>query len=389
MMSISDQGGLLRARSGAEQRVTPLELFFDLVFVFALTQVTAFLSDHLTWLGMLQGAALLVVLWAAWGGYSWLTNAVPAEDVIPARLLIFLAMAAMFVASLAVPDAFGRYRVLFGSAYVVVWLLQVLLYVLATGREPVQRRAMLRLSPGAVGGPVLLIVAGFLGGYAQGALWVLRLAIAYGVAFVRGVSGFRIHPGHFAERHGLIVIIALGESIVAVGVGASGVGLGPRVLVAVVLGIALAAALWWAYFDLVRLTAEHRLTEARGEERARLARDAYSYLHLPMVAGIIFAALGIEQTLAHVGEPLGTIPAVALCGGVALCLLGHHAFRLREEGSVSVPRLVVTSLCLALIGVAVSVPSLITLAILTVLLCGLGALETATSREFRRELRAR
>jgi low temperature requirement protein LtrA len=389
MMSISDQGGLLRARSGAEQRVTPLELFFDLVFVFALTQVTGFLSDHLTWIGMLQGGALLVVLWAAWGGYSWLTNAVPAEDVIPARLLIFLAMAAMFVASLAVPDAFGRYGVLFGSAYVVVWLLQVLLYVLATGREPEQRRAMLRLAPGAVGGPVLLIVAGFLDGFAQGVLWAVGLAIAYGVAFVRGVSGFRIHPGHFAERHGLIVIIALGESIVAVGVGASGVGLGPRVLVAVVLGIALAAALWWAYFDLVRLTAEHRLTEARGEERARLARDAYSYLHLPMVAGIIFAALGIKQTLSHVGEPLGTIPAVALCGGVALYLLGHNAFRLREEGSVSVPRLVVAVLCCVLIPVAKSVPSLITLAVLALLLCALAAFETATSREFRRELRGR
>jgi low temperature requirement protein LtrA len=389
MMSISDQGGLLRARSGGEERVTPLELFFDLVFVFALTQVTGFLSDRPTWLGMLQGAALLTALWAAWGGYSWLTNAVPAEEVIPARLVIFCAMAAMFVASLAVPDAFGEYGVLFGSAYVVVWLLQVLLYVLATGREPEQRRAMLRLAPGAVGGPVLLIVAGFLDGFAQGVLWAVGLAIAYGVAFVRGVSGFRVHAGHFAERHGLIIIIALGESIVAVGVGASGVGLGPRVLVAVVLGIALATALWWAYFDLVRLTAEHRLSEARGEERARLARDAYSYLHLPMVAGIIFAALGIKQTLAHVGDPLGTIPAVALCGGVALYLLGHNAFRLRDEGSVSVPRLVVAVLCCVLIPVANSVPSLITLAVLALLLCGLAAFETATSRAFRRELRGR
>jgi low temperature requirement protein LtrA len=161
------------------------------------------------------------------------------------------------------------------------------------------------------------------------------------------------------------------------------------VIVAAVLGIALAAALWWAYFDLLMLTAARRLSEARGEERAMLARDSYSYLHLPIVAGIIFASLGIEQTLAHVGNPLDTIPAVALCGGVALYLLGHNAFRLRDEGSVSVPRLVVTILCLALIGVAVSVPSLITLAILTVLLCGLVALETATSREFRRELRAR
>src|ERR687895_1802405 len=160
-MDVSDQGGVPRARIGGTQRVTPLELFFDLIFVFALTQVTGFLSDHPTWIGMLQGAALLVVLWAAWGGYSWLTNAVPAEDVIPARLLIFLAMAAMFVASLAVPDAFGEYGVLFGSAYVVVWLLQVLLYVLATGREPEQRRAMLRLGPGPPGRRGRLILAGF------------------------------------------------------------------------------------------------------------------------------------------------------------------------------------------------------------------------------------
>jgi low temperature requirement protein LtrA len=372
-----------------EQRVTPLELFFDLVFVFALTQVTGFLADHLTWSGMLQGAALLALLWWAWGGYAWLTNAVPAEEVIPARLVIFTAMAAMFVASLAVPDAFGEYGVLFGASYFVVRLLQVLLYALATGSTPETRQAILRLAPGFLVGPVLLIVAGFLDNFAQGALWVVALAIDYGVAFIRGVSGFRVHAGHFVERHGLIVIIALGESIVAAGVGVSGLALGAGVLVAAVLGIALAAALWWAYFDLVMLAAERRLSTAKGEERARLARDSYSYLHLPMVAGIIFVALGVKQTLSHVGDPLGTIPAVALCGGIALYLLGHNAFRLRDVGSVSVPRLVVTILCCALIPVAVSVPSLSTLAILAVLLCALTALETMRSREFRRELRAR
>src|SRR5215203_2892744 len=347
-----------------EQRVTPLELFFDLIFVFALTQVTGFLSNHLTWVGMLQGVALLAVLWWAWVGYSWLTNAVPAEEVIPARLVIFCSMAAMFVASLAVPDAFGEYGVLFGLAYFVVFLLQVVLFALATGGEPEQRRAILRLAPGFLGAPALLIVAGFLDGLAQGALWAVALAIAYGVAYVRGVSGFRVHAGHFAERHALVVIIALGESIVAVGVGASGVGLDPRVLAAAVLGTMLAAALWWAYFDLVMLTAERRLSAAQGEERARLARDCYSYLHLPMVAGIIFVALGVKQTLSHVGDQLGTVPATALCGGLALYLLGHNAFRLRGIGSVSIPRLVVTILCLALIPLAVTVPSLVTLAIL-------------------------
>src|SRR5215213_3354237 len=348
-MDVSDQGGVPRARIGDEQRVTPLGLFFDLVFVFALTQVTGFLSNHLTF---------------------------------------FTAMAAMFVASLAVPSAFGHYGVLFGLAYLVVQTLQVLLYALATDDTPEQRMAILRLAPGFVGAPALLIVAGFLDGYAQGALWAGALAVGYGVAYVRGVSAFRIHAGHFAERHGLIIIIALGESIVAIGVGASRLEIGAGV-VAAVLGIALAAALWWAYFDLVMLSAERRLSAARGEERARLARDTYTYLHLPTVAGIIFAALGIEQTLAHVGEPLGTIPAIALCGGVALYLLGHNAFRLRDEGSVSVPRLVVMVVCLALIRVGVSVSSILTLAVLTVLLCGLAAFETATSREFRRELRAR
>ena len=388
-MDLSDREGGPRARIGGEQRVTPLELFFDLVFVFALTQVTGFLSHHLTWIGMLQAAALLTALWGAWAVYSWLTDAVPAEEAIPARLLIFCAMAAMFVVSLTVPDAFGEYGVVFGVAYFVVFLLQVLLFALATGRDPEQRMAILRLAPGFLGGPALLIAAGFFDGLAQGALWALGLAIAYGVGVVRGVSGFRIHPRHFAERHGHVVIIALGESIVAVGVGASGVGLDPAVLVSVVLGIALAAALWWAYFDLARLSAERRLSAAQGEERARLARDSYSYLHLPMVAGIIFAALGIEHTLAHTGGPLGTISAVALCGGVALYLLGHNAFRMREEGTMSVPRSVVAVVCLALIGVGVTAPSMLTLAVLASVLCGLAAYETATSREFRRELRTR
>jgi low temperature requirement protein LtrA len=370
----------------AERRVTPLELFFDLVFVFALTQVTGFLADHLTWGGMLRGAVLLVVLWWAWGGYSWLTNSVPAEEVIPARLVILAAMAAMLVASLAVPGAFGKYGVLFGLSYFVVRLLHVVLFVLATGNTPEAHRAIVRLAPGFLGAPVLLIPAGFADGFVQGALWAAALTIDLGVSLVRGVSGFRVHAEHFVERYGLIVIIALGESIVAIGVGASGLAIGVGVVVASVLGIALAAALWWAYFDLLVVVAGRRLSAAKGEERARLARDAYSYLHLPMVAGIVLVALGIKKTLAHVAEPLGTIPAVALCGGVALYLLGHNAFRLRVAGSVSVPRLAVTILCCALIPVAVAVPSLVVLAVLAALLCALAAFETMRSRELRREL---
>jgi hypothetical protein len=209
-----------------ERRVTPLELFFDLVFVFALTQVTGFLAEHLSWTGMLQGATLLVVLWWAWGGYVWLTNAVPAEEVIPARLVILIAMAAMLVTSLAVPDAFGAYGVIFGLSYFVVRLLHVVLFVFATGGTPETNQAMLRLAPGFLGAPLLLIPAGFADGFVQGALWAVAIGIDLSVSLVRGVSGFRFHAGHFAERFGLIIIIALGESIVAIGVGASGLALG-------------------------------------------------------------------------------------------------------------------------------------------------------------------
>ncbi|MGI8859066.1 MAG: low temperature requirement protein A [Rubrobacteraceae bacterium] len=183
------------------------------------------------------------------------------------------------------------------------------------------------------------------------------------------------------ERHGRIIIIALGESIVAIGVGAAGLGLGPGVILASCFGIALAASLWWAYFDYVVLAAERRLSGAPIHERARLARDSYSYLYLPMAAGIVFVALGVKNTLAHVGDPLATIPAVALCGGVALYLFGHNAFRLRDTGSISVPRLVTTILCISLIPVAVSVPALVTLAILAALLAALAAFETLYWRE--------
>jgi low temperature requirement protein LtrA len=376
-------------RNPEERRVTPLELFFDLVFVFAITQVTAFLSDHPTRAGLVQGLALLAALWWAWVGYSWLTNnAVRAEEATPARLVVLAAMAAMLIASLAVPDAFGEAGILFGGAYFVVRLLHLALYAYTTGDSPEALRTVIGFAPGFLGGPVLLIVAGSLDGPAQGVLWALALAIDYGVALLRGVAGFRVHAGHFVERHGLIIIIALGESIVAIGVGAAGLELGAGVVLAAVLGMVLAAGLWWTYFDYVALVAERRLIDAQGQERATLARDSYSYLHLPMIAGIVLVALGVKKTLAHVGDPLGVVPAAALCGGVALYLLGHNAFRLRDVGSVSIPRLAATAMSLALIPAAVRMPSLITLAATATLLVALAAYETFHLPEQRRKSRA-
>lgn len=377
--SLSDDDANERERS-----VTPLELFFDLVFVFAVTQITGFLVQNLTWGGMVRGAALLAVVWWAWVGYSWLTNAVPAEEVLPARLVILFAMSAMLVVGLSIPRAFSDDAVLFGVAYFVVRGSHVVLYVLVT--PPETREAVLRLAPGFLGAPLLLIAAGFVVARYQSALWAIAIALDFGVARIRGVEGFHIRASHFVERHRLVVIIALGESIVAIGVGATGLALDAEVVLAVFSGFVLIAMLWWLYFDYATLAAERRLTAIHGHDRAVLARDSYSYIHLLMIGGIIFIALGIEQTLAHVSEPLPLVSAVALCGGGTLYLCGHNAYRYRDHGTVSVPRAVMAAVASLLVPLAPLVPALVALVSLTLLFVLLAGFETVRS-EFRPELR--
>ncbi|WP_435154360.1 low temperature requirement protein A [Haladaptatus sp. DFWS20] len=375
--SFSDENGNER-----ERNVTPLELFFDLVFVFALTQITGFLTNNLTWGGIVRGVALLAVVWWAWVGYSWLTNTIPAEELLPARLVILFAMAAMLVVALSIPRAFSDDAVLFAVAYFVVRALHVVLYGLIT--PPETRDAVLRLAPGFLGAPIFLIIAGFVGTPLQGALWVGAIAVDYGVAQFRGVEGFYVRASHFVERHRLIIIIALGESIVAIGVGATGLLLDSEIVLAVFAGFALIATLWWLYFDYITLAAERRLSAVHGHERTVLARDSYSYIHLLMISGIIFIALGIEQTVAHIGEPLGLIPAVSLCGGGTLYLTGHNAYRFRDHGTISVPRAVVAAGASLLIPITVVVPSLVSLGLLTALFIVLAIFETVRSEDRRR-----
>ncbi len=370
-----------------ESSVTPLELFFDLVFVLGLTQCTALMAEEPTWEGLAKGLLVLGVLWWAWVGYAWLTSVVdPEEGVV--RIAMFAAMAGLLVVALCVPEAFDESALLFAGAYAVVRFAQVLLLGLAGRDDAALRRSVLTGLLGSTTiGVGLLVAAAFTDGALQGALWAAALLLDMGGPLLFGSEGWKLMPSHFAERHGLIVIIALGESIVAIGAGAE-FGVTAGVVVAAVLGIAIAAAQWWLYFDVVALVAELRLSRAaQGREQNEIARDSYSFLHLPMVAGIVLVALGLKKTLGDVGEPLKLVPAVAVLGGTAIYLLAHVAFRWRNVHTLSRQRLACAVLFLLLVPAALELPALATAGITAAVLIALVVYEAVRFSEARDRIR--
>jgi low temperature requirement protein LtrA len=368
------------------ERVMPLELFFDLVFVLALTQCTTLMSDHPTWEGLVQGLLVLAVLWWSWVAYAWLTSVInPEEGAV--RIAIFAAMAAFLIVALCVPEAFGGLALEFALAYGAVRAAHIALYVLASRDDPALRQSVTGLAASTAIGVGVLVGASFLDGFAQGGLWALALLLDMGEPYLFGSEGWKLAPGHFAERHGLIIIIALGESIVAIGVGAE-IGLSLGVAAAAVVGIALAAAMWWTYFDVVALVAARRLARApEGRERNEMARDSYSYIHFLMVAGIVLVALGLKKTLGDYDEPLKAVPAFALLGGLATYLLGHVAFRFRHIHTINRQRLGLAILLFALVPVALELSALGILAIVTTLIWVMIVFETISYGESRARLR--
>jgi low temperature requirement protein LtrA len=254
------------------ETVSPLELFFDLVFVLALTQCTALMADQPTWEGLAKGLLVLGVLWWSWVGFAWLTSVVdPEEGAV--RLVIFAAMAGLLVVGLCVPEAFGDAALIFAGAYAVVRIMHIALYMLASREDANLRSSVIGLGISTAIASGLLVGASFADGALQGGLWALALLLDMGGPYFFGAEGWKLAPHHFSERHGLILIIALGESIVAIGVGAEDkVDLG--IVVGAVIGTAIAAALWWLYFDVVALVAGRRLANAQvGREQNEMARD--------------------------------------------------------------------------------------------------------------------
>jgi low temperature requirement protein LtrA len=371
-----------------EHQVTPLELFFDLVFVFAITQVTGLIAHDPTWEGVLHGMLVLAAIWWAWNAYAWLTSATDVDEG-GVRLAMLGAMAAMFGVALAVPGSFGNDALLFGLAYGAVRVLHLVLSAIPARVDPGRRGAIIRFAPTALLAVLLLVAAAFVEGNTRIVLWVVALAIDYLGPVIFGVGqGWQVAPEHFAERYGLFVIIALGESFIAIGVGLGpDVELRSRVLAAATLGIMGISALWWLYFDVAAIFARRRLIRAQGVELHLLAMHSYSYLHLPLIAGIVLFAFGLETTIAHVGDRLDIVPAVGLCGGAALYLLGHIAFLYRTTGRIFRRRTIGAFVLVVLLPVAIAIPALTALALVSTVCALIVAYEALRYREDRLRVR--
>jgi low temperature requirement protein LtrA len=355
----------LRRDAGGEQRATTLELFYDLVFVFAITQVSHLLLAHLTWAGAGQSALVLLVVWWSWNYTTWVTNELDPDSIVVRLLLIALMLASLLMA-IAIPQAFGAKAMLFAASYVAIQVgRHAFLTFVAADRGTIERQRAGRILSWFVVAGALWLAGALADGAARTALWIAALAVDYSAPLVTfwlpgrprlGPEAWEVGTEHFAERFQLFIIIALGESIVITGTTTADLQLNTARIVAFALAFLATAALWWLYFNLVAAIAERRL--ALADNRTVLARDAYTYLHVIIVAGILVTAVGDEIVIAQPTSELPTPQLAAVVSGPALYLLAHVALRLRLTGSIGGRRLAGALACLAVGAIGTFAPAL-------------------------------
>lgn len=355
------------AREG-DERVTPIELIFDVVFVLAFSEVTAFLVREQSWTGLLQAMIIIALLWRGWFGFAWLTSVTDPESTA-VRTAIFGAMSAFAVMALIIPQAFGKQvsanhdeLLVFGFvyAYGVIRAVHLYLGLRASKGDRFVRPSVIRTSIGGLIAIVLLLIGCVTGPTVAGyVLWILAVIADYSFAFIFTRFRWRLVPSRFAERHGLIVIIALGETVLAAGAGAEAADVNdPPTLALAVVAVALLASLWGAYFDGTQIAAEQALLAAQpGKQQNDLARRAYSLLHFPLVMGAVLIAIGPKSAIAHPAEPFDSYVASAFFGGLAMFLLGHVGFEYISTKRLNVPRLVLGLVMIPMIAFGTARPA--------------------------------
>lgn len=381
--------------------VTQLELFFDLVIVFAFTMVTALAANDPTPTNVIRAALVLALMWWLWIAYSWLGNVVRADEGM-ARMAMFVAMGGAFIAALTIPEAFEDLSggwfgpLVFAIAYLVVRLVHVSIFWVISAEDSQLRGQVLRWALGSITlGTSLLVVAAMTDGLTQIVLWLAAIVSDMVWTWFAGTDWRINSASHFAERYGLIVIIALGESIVSIGIGVAGLPISWPIALGSMLGLAVSGLLWWLYFDVAAISIEHAFAHARGAHQIKIAQRSYTYGHFPMIAGVIALSLGLKKVLYYVGDEshhkltdaLHGIPLAALFVGPALFLLGVVAAKYYATKSVSIARVVTAVVLVALIPVATNLPALASLAVLCAVLALLVIFETIRYAQPRDEIR--
>ena len=385
-MSTSEQHAEAASAANEEKRAGYIELFFDLVFVFAFTQVTTLIVEDTSAAGFARAALIFALVWWSWSAYAWMTNAVDIEN-LATRGLMLGAMLASFFMALAIPDAYGDEGVWFAVPYFVVRILQVALYLWGVRDDLQQRVAVVQLAPWFLVAPTVVLAGGLVDDPWRTTLWTASIAIDVAGALSAGRQGFRVSPSHFAERYALIVIIALGESIVAVGLAAEALERDGVFALAVAVAFVGAAASWWAYFDLTQVGVEHALRSAEPERRGPFARDVFTFFHYPIVLGIILLAVAAKKTLSDPTAPLSEGGRAALGLGLGLFLVGFVLVRLRAIRRVAWERLAAAAAALLAALVLADLDALPLLGVFVCILVASLAIEQVRLREARSRLR--
>ncbi len=370
--------GLLSAETSREgDRATTLELFFDLIYVFAFTQVSALMSHGHDGIAVLQGLVILALIWWSWTSYTWLANQAHADRGV-VRIGIVLAIALMFIVSLVIPETYhdlagGLFApMVFVVGYMAVRVVHALVYVIAAGSDAgLRRQIILSMSAALIPSSALLVIGALVGAPYQVWIWLVAIVLDLLVVYLTSRGGnWRLNSAtHFAERHSLVVILALGESVVAIGIGVGLLPVSTAIIVGSVLAVALAVGSWWVYFHHFAPKIEHLVSRKSGVERAGLATDVYTYLHLALVAGIVTTALGVEQAMHSIEDlhVLGLFGAFALGGGISLYIAGTAFIWRRASGEWALIRLGGATLSLLVIPLLAVLPSIVGLAVMAVI----------------------
>lgn len=386
---MSDVAPLVEEPTEAEEerKTSYIELFFDLVFVFAFTQVTALILEDTSVEGFLRSALVLAMVWWAWSAYAWMTDAIDVENSVT-RLIMFAAMAAGFFMALSVPDAFQDEAAWFAVAYFVARVLHTTLYAWGVRQDPGYLAAVIRLAPWFLVAALVALIGGFVDPDYRAWIWLASLAIDAVGTLTVGRREWRISPSHFAERFALIVIIALGESIVAIGIGTSNLERDTTYALSVVVAFAGVAALWWAYFDFTAIAAERSLRRASAAARVPLARDVFTFFHYPIVLGIILYAVAAKKTLEHPVDPLSDAGRWSLGLGVAMFLCAFALMRFRVLRRIAWERLGAAAVALGVAVLLDGTDAIVTLGVVILVVVLSIAVETARLHEIRAALRA-